>query len=115
MISKSKACEWFGHHLVGLFALIALGVGMACYVPTVYRDAQTYRAVVADQHGCCGFVSESWVERPVTYALVDEWSKPAWSENSAKTERWLTSVGTVNGEARFWRILERQPVTRSGE
>lgn len=101
--------------LVGLFALIALGVGLACYVPTVVRDVQTYQAVVDEHHGCCGFVSESWFERPVTYTLVDEWSKPAWSENSTKTERWLISMGQIDGESKFWRILERQPLTEGGE
>jgi len=84
MSTKIKLCEWFGHRDESTgpepgaedpqswFFLAVLGVAVVCYLPTVIEDAQTYRAVVAEQHACCGFVSESWFERPVTYALVDE-------------------------------------------
>lgn len=96
---------------VGFILLAVLGMGSACYLPTVIEDAQTYRAVIAEQHACCGFVSESWIERPVTYVMVDEWTKPVWSENATKTERWLTSEGKVSGETRFWRVLQRERVT----
>lgn len=94
---------------VGFFFLVVLGVGGACYLPTVYEDAETFRAVVAKPNACCGYVSESWFERPVTYFMV-EWSKPSWTENATKTERWLTAEGKVGGEAKFWRLLEREPI-----
>lgn len=87
----------------------------ACYLPMLIEDASTYRSVIANQHACCGFVSESWVERPVTYAMVDEWTKPVWTENAIKTERWLTSDGIVSGETKFWRLLERQPLASAPE
>ncbi|KZN20565.1 MULTISPECIES: hypothetical protein [Pseudomonas] len=93
----------------GLLALI--GLGFVLYLPTVIDDVKTYRAVASDQHGCCGFVSESPFERPVTYLMVDAWTTPSWSENAAKTERWLTSDGKVGGETKFWRLLQREPIT----
>ena len=86
-----------------LFALAA-----TLYLPVLAKDAMTYRSVVTGHFVCCGFVSESWFERPVTYALVDDWTTPMWKENAIKTERWLTSDGMVNGETKFWRLLERQ-------
>lgn len=79
------------------------------YAPTVLEDFRTFQAVVGEQHGCCGFVSENWLERPVTYAMV-EWAEPSWSLNAIKTERWLTSDGKVDGQTKFWRVLKREPV-----
>lgn len=96
-----------------LFAIPALVV--AGYLPEVIDDAMTYRSVIAEQHACCGFVSESRFERPVTYALVEEWTQPIWKENAIKTERWLTSEGKVNGETKFWRLLEQRPATTTQE
>lgn len=75
----------------------------------------TYRSVIADQRTCCGFVSESWFERPVTYTLVDEWTTPVWKENAIKNERFLTSDGLISGQTKFWRLLERQPLTIASE
>lgn len=95
---------------VGLIFLVVFGMALLCYLPTVIEDAQTYRDAVSEQRACCGFVSESRFERPVTYALVDEWTKPVWVENTTKTERWLTSEGKVNGETKFWRSLQREPL-----
>lgn len=89
---------------------VLLGLALACYLPTFIQDAVTYSDVVAEKHACCGFVSESRIERPVTYALVDEWTQPIWKENAVKSERWLTSDGIVNGQTKFWRLLERQPL-----
>ena len=95
---------------VGFSFLAVFGMAVVCYLPTVIEDAQTYRDAVAKQQACCGFVSESWFERPVTYAMVDEWTTPVWTENVTKTERWLTSEGKVNGETKFWRALQRVPL-----
>lgn len=95
-------------HCSLLYALLALAV--VCYLPVVIQDAVTYREVIVAQHACCGFVPESRIERPVTYAQVDEWTQPIWKENAVKTERWLTSDGIVNGQTKFWRLLERHPL-----
>jgi hypothetical protein len=80
------------------------------YAQFVIHDVITYRAVTDKSHGCCGFVSENRLARPVTYALVDEWTTPVWSENAIRSERWLTVDGMVNGERKFWRILQREPI-----
>ena len=93
-----------------LFFYVLPVLAVASYLPTVIQDTVTYRGVVAEQHACCGFVSENWLARPVTYALVDEWTTPVWKENAIKTERFLTSDGIVNGQTKFWRLLERQPL-----
>lgn len=85
----------------------ALALVMICFAPFVVEDAFTYHEVTTGDFKCCGFVSESVFKRPVTYALVDEWTEPAWAENFIKTERWLVSYGMVNGEMKFWRILDR--------
>lgn len=90
------------------FLLVIPACILAIYLPVVIKDAMLYSSV-AHESGCCGFVSESWLERPVTYALVDEWTVPVWGENAEKSQRWLTSDGKVNGQTKFWRILERQP------
>lgn len=92
-----------------VYWLFALAVML--YLPILGEDALTYRSVVTGNFVCCGFVSESWIERPVTYALVDQWTSPAWKENATKTERWLTSDGIVNGQTKFWRLLERESMT----
>lgn len=92
-----------------LYALPALAV--ACYLPTVANDAMTYRHVVTEQRGCCGYVSENWIVRPLTYLLVDEWTQPIWTENAIKSERWLTSDGIISGETKFWRVLQREPIS----
>ncbi|TPG89828.1 hypothetical protein EAH72_31105 [Pseudomonas caspiana] len=89
--------------------LVAFVVLAACALPPLAKDAETYLDVVAGK-GCCGFVSESWIERPVTYAMV-KWDKPYWSENEVKPERWIVSEGKVSGELKFWRILQREPLT----
>lgn len=80
------------------------------YLPVVIDDAETYHSVASSDSFCCGFVSENRFERPVTYALVDEWTEPAWTQNAIGSERWLTSDGKVNGVTKFWRIIERQPI-----
>jgi hypothetical protein len=90
-----------------LMAGLVLVAGL--YSPTVLEDFKTYQAVISEQHGCCGFVSENWLGRPVTYALV-EWTEPSWTLNAIKTERWLTSDGKVDGQKKFWRVLKREPV-----
>lgn len=79
------------------------------YLPVVIDDATIYNSV-SGSTSCCGFVSESRLERPVTYALVDEWTEPVWGQNAAGTERWLTSDGKIDGVVKFWRIVERQPI-----
>jgi hypothetical protein len=81
-----------------------------CYMAVVADDVRIYRILTSEQHGCCGFVSENRLARPVTYAMVDEWTTPVWSENAVRSERWLTVDGLVNGERKFWRILEREPI-----
>lgn len=91
--------------VVGLVVFVVIAV---CALPPIAKDAQTYRDVVAGQ-GCCGFVSESWIERPVTFAMV-KWEKPFWSESESRPERWLVADGMVNGETKFWRILRREPL-----
>lgn len=88
-------------------ALPALAV--LFYLPVVIEDAMLFESV-SQQRGCCGFVSENLLERPVTYALVDEWTQPVWTQNAMKSENWLTSDGKINGETKFWRIIERKPV-----
>jgi hypothetical protein len=91
----------------------AIGVIMLlfsiAYVPILIEDVGTYINVSSKNHGCCGFVSENWLSRPVTYALVDKWTEPTWKENTIGTEYWLTSEGLVEGEPKFWRLLERKP------
>ena len=98
-----------GLAVTGVFALVSI-----FYIPTLIEDALLYREVVS-QRGCCGFVSESWLERPITYLMVDHWTEPTWSENEAKTDRWLTSDGLVDGQIKFWRILQRVPITNEIE
>lgn len=88
----------------------ALALVMICFAPFAVEDAFTYHEVTTGSFKCCGFVSESVLKRPVTYALVDEWTEPAWTENAIKSERWLVSNGMVNGEMKFWRILDRAPI-----
>lgn len=89
---------------------VALAAVMIGFAPFAVEDAFTYHEVTTGNFKCCGFVSESLFKRPVTYFMVDEWTKPAWTENAIKTERWLVSNGMVNGEMKFWRILERAPI-----
>ncbi|SDJ19693.1 hypothetical protein [Pseudomonas abietaniphila] len=98
-----------------LFFYVLPVLALACYLPTVIQDTVTYRSVVAEQLACCGFVSENWMARPVTYALVDEWTMPVWKENAIKSERFLTSDGIVNGQTKFWRLLERKPLADAPE
>ncbi|WP_046481607.1 hypothetical protein [Pseudomonas veronii] len=106
--------EWGGplpgmsHRKMFIVGLVVLGVIAACALPPLAKDAQTYRDVVAGQ-GCCGFVSESWIERPVTLAMV-HWEKPYWSTSESRPERWLVADGMVSGEMKFWRILQREPL-----
>ncbi|MBA1305948.1 hypothetical protein [Stutzerimonas stutzeri] len=95
--------------------LIVIALGLLGYLPTVFQDAQTYRSIVGKKGVCCGFVPESVIARPVTYALVDAWSEPVWRRNEVGTERWLVSEGEVDGELKFWRILERQQITNQQE
>lgn len=125
MSRNNKPYEWFGHthsehewapspptpklRKLGLVVLVGLGLSAALYLPILIHDAELYRRVT-NGRGCCGFVSESVMERPVTYALVDEWTTPVWTQNEARTEKWLTSDGIVDGETKFWRILQRQPI-----
>ncbi|WP_116894769.1 hypothetical protein [Pseudomonas savastanoi] len=91
--------------------VVVFTVVTACALPPLAKDAETYLDVIAGK-GCCGFVSESWIERPITYAMV-KWDKPYWSENEARPERWLVSEGKVSGEPKFWRILQREPLTNA--
>lgn len=91
-----------------MLGLPALAVGFI--IPIVIEDISIYRTVTSTSYGCCGFVSENRLARPVTYALVDEWTTPVWKDNAIKSERWLTADGMVNGERKFWRILQREPI-----
>lgn len=91
-----------------ILGLPALALGF--YLPLVIEDARIYRTVADKSHGCCGYVSENRLARPVTYFLVDEWTTPVWTENAIRNERWLTSDGLIDGEHKFWRILQREPI-----
>jgi hypothetical protein len=72
--------EWIGplpgvsYHKKFVISLGAVVVLAACALPSLAKDAETYLDVVAGK-GCCGFVLESWIERPVTRAMV-EWDNP---------------------------------------
>ena len=92
----------------------ALAITLIGFVPFAVEDAFTYHEVTTGSFKCCGFVSESVFKRPVTYALVDKWTQPARQENAIKSERWLVSNGMVDGEMKFWRILERAPIDQPG-
>lgn len=94
---------------VGFWVFGACTLAGIVYLPFVIEDAVLYKSVTS-QPGCCGFVSESWLERPITYLMVDAWTAPVWSENEAKTHRWLTTDGLVKGETKFWRILQKEPI-----
>ena len=94
--------------VISLGAIVVLA---ACALPPLAKDAETYLDVVAGK-GCCGFVSDSWIERPFTRAMV-KWGKPSWSVNEEKQERWLVSDGMVNEEIKFWRILKRVPLNNA--
>ncbi|WP_223508729.1 MULTISPECIES: hypothetical protein [unclassified Pseudomonas] len=94
-----------------VICLVVIVVLAACALPLLAKDAEIYLDVVAGK-GCCGFVSESWIERPVTRAMV-EWDNPYWSVNEEKSERWLVSEGMVNGETKFLRILKREPLSNT--
>jgi hypothetical protein len=83
------------------------------FVVSVAQDAETYRDVVSNSQGCCGYVSERLYERPFTRLMVDEWTEPRWTENAVHTERWLVSDGKVNGNVRFWRLIKREPILPS--
>lgn len=104
--------QWLKANQFLFYALMTLLVAVL-YLPVVAEDVDIYLTVSGPNHGCCGFVSESWLERPVTYALVDSWTQPRWTVNTTGTERWLTSDGLIDGQAKFWRILEREPVAES--
>lgn len=93
-----------------LLLVVLLGLTFFCYLFVLIEDIQNYRVVSSDQHGCCGFVSESWIQRPVTYAMVDEWLAPVWTVNGDGSELWLTADGLLDGNRKFWRILQRVPV-----
>lgn len=82
-----------------------------CYMPVIIEDARVFNSVTSGQFGCCGYVSENWLARPITYALVDEWTPPTWTRNATGTERWLTSDGIIDGNPKFWRIVRREPAT----
>ena len=90
-----------------LLSLPVLVLGFC--TPFVVQDIVTYRSVTQSP-GCCGYVSENRLTRPVTYAIVDEWTTPVWTQNAIKSERWLTADGLANGEKKFWRILQRVPI-----
>lgn len=96
-----KLMSWYTVAL-GAVAIVGSILGMI-----IVDDASTYYSVVNNNQFCCGHVSEHWYERPVTYALIDHWTPPAWHENAAGTERWLVSDGVVKGEVKFWKILQR--------
>lgn len=101
--------EWLKENKF-LFYMLVIFLTAVIYLPVVAEDVDIYLTVSGPNHGCCGFVSENRLARPVTYALVDSWTEPKWTVNAAHTERWLTSDGLIDGQAKFWRILERQPV-----
>jgi|LNAP01.1.fsa_nt_gb hypothetical protein len=100
--------SWRRKLVISLGAVVVLA---ACALPPLAKDAETYLDVVAEK-GCCDFVSENWIARPVTRALV-EWENPYWSVNKEKSERWLISAGIVGGEAKFLRVLQREPITNA--
>ncbi|MFJ7794501.1 hypothetical protein [Pseudomonas sp. NPDC096950] len=105
----AKQTEHPNFHKVGLAVSVACVLAAIFYVPVLIEDVFLYRAVVS-QRSCCGFVPESWLERPITYLMVDDWTAPVWSVNAAKTQRWLTTDGLVNGETKFWRLLQKEPI-----
>jgi hypothetical protein len=109
---EDSPSQWLKANLFLFYALTAFLVAVI-YLPVVLEDIDIYLTVSGPNHGCCGFVSENRLARPVTYALVDSWTEPKWTVNATLTERWLTSDGLIDGQAKFWRILERQPVAES--
>lgn len=90
-----------------VITLGAIFVLAACALPSLAKDFGIYRDVVAGRSDK-GFVSESWIERPLT-RLMANWDEAIWSEDKDKAELQLISVGFVGGEAKFWRILQRKP------
>jgi hypothetical protein len=104
--------EWLKTNKFMLYSLMTF-IAAVIYFPVVAEDVDIYLTVSGPNHGCCGFVSENRLARPVTYALVDSWTEPKWTVNATHTERWLTSDGLIDGQAKFWRILEREPVVES--
>jgi hypothetical protein len=109
--------EWNGplpgvsYRRIFVISLGAIFVLAVCALPFLAKDTETYLDVVAEK-GCCGLVSESWIERPVT-RLLAKWDEPYWSVNDEKTEHLLVSFGIVGGEAKFLRILQREPITNA--
>jgi len=73
---------------------------------TIIDDYSIYQSNVSSP-SCCGYVSPSWYERPITHSLV-EWTEPRWTSNATQTENWLVSDGLVNGKVEFWTIWERE-------
>jgi hypothetical protein len=94
--------------VISLGAIVVLA---ACALPPMAHDIEIYLDVVAAKE-CCGEVSESWIERPFTRAMV-KWENPFWSVDMVKSERLLVSFGIVDGEAKFLRVLQREPITNA--